>query len=242
MPVRVQSLTLPLARTEGGREANRQLTLWAAQVTSVLNSLGANPGLQDSGNPGSAVTTVDFSGAGAAITISALMHFVRGGDSLATITPPRGFTGPFFLVARNSFALTSGGNLMLPAGSVALQADQVVAMVYDGANWYAAIQPSSNLLNVRIVTNDQSPYAVAPDDYVLLALAGTGSDTVIELPAASGSGRPLEVKKLDANPYNIALAPAAADTVDDAAGTFDILVRYASYTLVDYAPGKWAIL
>jgi hypothetical protein len=242
MPVRVQSLALPLARSEGARETNRQLTLWAAQVTSVLNSLGANPGLRDSGNPGSAVTTLDFSGAGAAIDISAVMHFVRGGDSLATITPPRGFTGPFFLIALNSFVLQSGGNILLPGGSVSLQPNQMIAMVYDGGSWYVAIQPFSNLLKVRIVTHDQSPYTVAADDYFILALAGTDADTIIELPAATGLGRPLDVKKIDANPYNIAVSPAGADTVDDAAGAFNILVRYASYTLVDYAPGKWAIL
>jgi hypothetical protein len=114
MPQRVPSLQLPLPRSEAARETNRQLIVWAGRMVSVLNSLSADPGLKNSGNPGSAVTTLPFSGSGAAIDISGLMHFVEGGVSLATIKPPQGFSGMFFMIAASSFALVAGGNIVVP--------------------------------------------------------------------------------------------------------------------------------
>jgi hypothetical protein len=245
MPVRVPSLQLPLPRSEAARKTNRQLTVWASQMVSVVNSLGANPGLKASGNSGSGVTTLSFSGTDAAIDISATMHFVQGGVSLAAIKAPQGFTGVFFMIALNAFALAPGGNIVLPEAGVALAINEMLPMVFDGKNCFVAIEPPaapSNLLNVKIITYADSPYTVTPEDEVIIGSAGTGADTIVNLPSAGGSGRPLDVKKLDANPYSIALTPAGTDTIDDAAGSYDILARYASYTVVDYSPGKWAIL
>jgi hypothetical protein len=101
---------------------------------------------------------------------------------------------------------------------------------------------ASNLLNIKIITFADSPYSVTPIDEVILASAGTGADTIVVLPPATGSGRPLDVKKIDANPYSIAVTPANADTIDDGSGPLNILARYTSDTLVDYSAGKWAIL
>ena len=242
MPQRVPSLQLPLPRSGAARETNHQLILWATRMVSVVNSLSADPGLKNSGNAGSAVTTLSFSGSGAAINISGLMHFVEGGVSLATIKAPLGFSGMFFMIAASPFALVAGGNIEVPGGSAALRAGEMVPMVFDGKVWYASLPIASNLLNVKIITFADSPYAVAPADYFIVASAGTAADTIVVLPPASGSGRPLDVKKIDANPYSIAVTPANADTIDDGSGPLKILARYASYTLVDYSPGKWAIL
>ncbi|HEV3115293.1 MAG TPA: hypothetical protein VGY99_32830 [Candidatus Binataceae bacterium] len=242
MPQRVPSLQLPLPRSEAARETNRQLIVWAGRMVSVLNSLSADPGLKNSGNPGSAVTTLPFSGSGAAIDISGLMHFVEGGVSLATIKPPQGFSGMFFMIAASSFALVAGGNIVVPGGSVALRTGEMVPMVFDGKTWYASVPIASNLLNIKIITFADSPYSVTPIDEVILASAGTGADTIVVLPPATGSGRPLDVKKIDANPYSIAVTPANADTIDDGSGPLNILARYTSDTLVDYSAGKWAIL
>ena len=68
---------------------------------------------------------------------------------------------------------------------------------------------------------------ISPEDEVLVAFAGTAADTIVLLPPATGSGRPLDIKKVDANPYNIGVTPAGADTVDDGSGPFNILARYA---------------
>jgi hypothetical protein len=242
MPLRVPALQLPLARSGAALETNRQLLLWAAQVVSVVNSLSADPGLQDSGNPGSAVTTLSFGGTGATIAISALMHFVAGGQSLATIIAPRGFTGAFFMIALNPFALVSGGNIAAPGGSLTVKTEQMVPMVFDGKTWYPSLPMFSNRLNIKIITHDDSPYAVAPTDDIIIASAGTDADTLVNLPQATGSARVLDFKKIDANPYNIAVTPAGTDTIEDATGPFEMLVRYSSYTLVDYSSGKWAIL
>jgi hypothetical protein len=242
MPQRVPSLQLPLARSEAAREANRQLMSWAAKMVSVVNSLSADPGLKNSGNAGSAVTTLSFSGPAAAIDITGLMHFVEGGVSLATIKAPQGFSGMFFMIAASPFALVAGGNIVVPGGSAAVRTGEMVPMVFDGKTWYASVPVASNLLNVRIITFADSPYAVASGDYFVVASAATGADTIVVLPPATGSGRPLDVKKIDANPYSIAVTPVNADTIDDGSGPLNILARYASYTLVDYSPGKWATL
>jgi hypothetical protein len=242
MPQRVPSLQLPLPRSEPGRETNRQLMLWAAQIVSVVNSLGANPGLQDSGNPGSAVTTISFSGTGGSINIAGMIHFIKGGISLATIKPPQGFTGMFLMIAASAFALVAGGNIVVPGGSTGLNTGEMVPMVFDGKSWYASVPISSNLHNVKILPHADSPYTVGPQDEVIIASAGISADTIVVLPPATGSGRPLDFKKIDANPYNIGITPAGSDSVDDGAGAFNILPRYASYTLVDYSAGKWAIL
>jgi hypothetical protein len=242
MPLRVPSLQLPLANSEPVLQTNRQLALWATQVTSVVNSLSANPGLVASGNPGSAITTLSFTGAAGTIDISALMHFVLGGESLATVNPPQGFSGPFFMIAANQFSLVSGGNIATPGNNIELQTNEVVPMVFDGKDWFVGVALSSNLLNVKIITYADSPYAVGPEDEVIIASAGTAANTVVNLPAATGSGRPLDLKKADANPYNIAVIPAGADTIDDDANPLNSLVQYGSYTLVDYSMGKWAII
>lgn len=242
MPLRVPSLQLPLAQSEPALKTNRQLTIWATQVVSVINSLGANPGLMASGNLGSAVTTLSFSGAAGTIDMSALMHFVSGGESLATVKAPQGFTGPFFMIAANEFSLTSGGNIITPAGDIQLRQNEMVPMVFDGNNWYVSVPISSNLLNVKIITYADSPYTVSAEDEVVIASAGANADTVVNLPAATGSGRPLDVKKVDANPYSIAVTPAGTDTVDDASGPFEILAQYGAYTMLDYSVGKWAII
>jgi hypothetical protein len=242
MPQRVPSLQLPLAKTEPARETSRQLAIWAGKITSVINSLSADPGLQSSGNPGSGVTTITFSGAGASIDISSLMHFVEGGVSLATIRAPRGFTGSFFMIAITPFALVAGGNIEAPGGSVALSAGEMVPMVFDGKNWYPSVPVASNPFNIKIITYADSPYSVQPADNLIIASAGTDADTVVLLPATTGSARRLEIKKVDANPYGIAITPAGADTIDDGAGAFEILSRYAAFSVIDYVPGKWAII
>jgi hypothetical protein len=242
MPQRVPSLQLPLAHGEPAREINRQLSIWAAQLTSVVNSLSADPGLQNSGNPGSAVTTIAFSGADATIDISSLMHFVKGGVSLATIKPPLGFTGTFYLIAAAPFALVAAGNIVLPNGSVALRTGEMVPMTFDGKNWYASVPIGSGQFNIKIITYADSPYSVEPEDDLIIASAGTFADTVVLLPAATGSARLLEIKKVDANPYSIAVTPAGSDTIDDGVGAFDILARYAAFSIADYFAGKWAII
>lgn len=242
MPQRVPALQLPLPASEAARESNRQLNVWSAKVVSVINSLSADPGFKNSGTPGSAVTTLLFSGSSATINISGLMHFVEGGVSLANIKEPEGFSGMFFLIAASAFELVSGGNIVVPSGNVLLQTGEMVPMVFDGKNWYASIPVASNLLNVKIITFANSPYSVAEIDYFIVASSGTAADTIVVLPSAIGSGRPLDIKKIDANPYSIAITPANTDTIDDESGPFKLLARYASYTLVDYSPGKWAIL
>lgn len=242
MPQRVPLLQLPLARNEPARENNRQLSVWAAKVTSVVNSLSADPGLRSSGNPGSAATTISFAGPNAAIDISGIVHFVEGGESLATIMPPLGFTGNFYLVAASPFSLVGGGNIVVPNGAVALLTGEMVPMVFDGKDWYASVPISSRFLHIKIITYADSPYTVQPIDDVIIASAGSGADTVVILPAATGSGRPLEIKKVDVNPYSIAITPAGGDTIDDGAGSFEVLSRYASFTVVDYLLGKWAII
>jgi len=136
MPLKIPPLTLPVAADAYMARVLRQLAAWAAQVTNALNALGANPA-GASGNPGSGLTTLSFAADNAAIAISSLAHFVSGSGSLATIAPPAGFTGVFYLIPITQFTINGSGNIALQ-GSLVTTIGRLMVMVYDGKSWYAS--------------------------------------------------------------------------------------------------------
>jgi len=52
---------------------------------------------------------------------------VTGTAAIQTITPPPAFSGPIFLVARDGFSFTTGGNI---ANSISVPANSLVTLVY----------------------------------------------------------------------------------------------------------------
>lgn len=134
MASKIASLMLPVPADPNWQALFQRLAPWANAVTAALNGLSANSG-GASGNPGSALSTLSVSGAGATIAIAAQAHFVAGSGSLVTIIAPVGFTGALYLIPLSSFTLEGGGNLSLSA-PVATTPNQLIVLYYDGARWY----------------------------------------------------------------------------------------------------------
>lgn len=89
--------------------------------------------------------------------------------------------------------------------------------------------------NVTIVTPALLPYTVNATDGFLASVAGT-----ITLPLASGSGRVIIVKNVDASGGTVTVAPQAADTIDGGAAT-NITVQNDAIRLIDAAQTQWMI-
>lgn len=103
----------------------------------------------------------------------------------------------------------------------------------------------SNPLNVVTVTNAMSPYtaviATAGIQVLYLVAAGAASDTVFDLYAATGSLNTIVIKKTDANPFNVAITPNGADTIDGVNAVVNIAVQNDFLRLADTAAGAWSI-
>jgi hypothetical protein len=134
MASKIANLILPAAADESWLALFQRLAPWAGAVTAALNGLGANSA-GASGNPGSALSTLSVSGAGASVAIAAQAHFVTGSGSLVRIEAPVGFSGALYLIPLSSFSLEGGGNLAL-SSPVAVTPNQLIVLYYDGARWY----------------------------------------------------------------------------------------------------------
>lgn len=104
---------------------------------------------------------------------------------------------------------------------------------------YNAVVPSQ--FTVTNVSHNQSPYTVQATDSFIAASAGSAADTTINLPVATGSGRTLTVKKIDANAHNIVISGTI-----DGASSYSLTAQYQVVSLVDGANGdgtfQWFII
>jgi hypothetical protein len=105
-------------------------------------------------------------------------------------------------------------------------------------NVYNAVVPRQYVL----VTLDAtlSPYTVGATESYVAAFAGVAADTIVLLPAATGSGRELEISKRDGNAFNIAVTPFGTDTINDTTGAANITIQYDALRLRDIGVGQWA--
>jgi hypothetical protein len=90
---------------------------------------------------------------------------------------------------------------------------------------------------VTAVNASGSPYTVAASDSYI-ACNGSSGGVIINLPAATGSGREITAKKIDATINGCTLARAGSDTIDGSTSA----VAAAPNTvvkLIDRAPGTW---
>jgi hypothetical protein len=90
------------------------------------------------------------------------------------------------------------------------------------------------------VNNAASPYTVASTDTVITCDATAGA-VVINLPAASGSGRQITVKKIDSTSNSCTPTRNGTDTIDGAT-TVSVTFQYAVSSVVDTSSGKWSSL
>lgn len=106
------------------------------------------------------------------------------------------------------------------------------------AKVYNAVVPTQ--FNVVTVAATASPYTAAATDEFIAASASSAAATVIDLPAATGSGRTICVKKMDANAQNIAVTPNGSDKIDGAS-VYNLTAQYDVARLADIGAGVWAI-
>jgi hypothetical protein len=84
--------------------------------------------------------------------------------------------------------------------------------------------------NLVVSANDRYIYGSAPL-----------GDITVSLPAASGQGRILTFKKIDAAANGVIIMPNGTDTIDGLS-MYGLLVENVSVTIQDAAPGAWYVL
>lgn len=96
-------------------------------------------------------------------------------------------------------------------------------------------------VTVITVLNSQSPFTVSSGftNQFILAYSGVATTTVLNLPAAIGSGNTITVKKEDPNLTNVVITANGMDLIDGAP-TSSIGVQYATLSYIDIGLGLWA--
>ena len=87
------------------------------------------------------------------------------------------------------------------------------------------------------VNNAASPYTVVATDTYIACDASSGAVT-INLPAATGTGREISVKKTDSSSNACTPTRNGTDTIDGAT-SYSLTVQYASSKVVDQVSGAW---
>ena len=106
----------------------------------------------------------------------------------------------------------------------------------------ADVSPKFSGLSLKIVSIDDtdSPYSILASDYTIRADATSGVVTA-NLPAATGSGRIIRIKKIDNSANAVTLAAAGGETVDGAASA-SLTDQYSTLSVQDAAAGVWDIV
>jgi hypothetical protein len=92
--------------------------------------------------------------------------------------------------------------------------------------------------SVKALTSSDSPYTVAAADSILKCDA-TAATVTINLPAATGSGREIDIKKVDSSANACAPTPSGTDTIDGVNAAISMIVQNVNQVLIDAASGAW---
>jgi len=99
------------------------------------------------------------------------------------------------------------------------------------------MRPGQVYSNLVSITNAGSPYTVASTVAYILCNATAGA-VVINLPAATGTGREISIKKTDSSSNACTPTRSGSDTIDGAT-SYSITTQYASSKVVDAASASW---
>jgi hypothetical protein len=91
--------------------------------------------------------------------------------------------------------------------------------------------------NVTSINNAVSPYAVTATDSFIYCDATAGA-VVINLPAATGTGRDISFKKIDSTANACTPTRAGSDTIDGAT-SYSLTAQYAASKITDAASAVW---
>jgi hypothetical protein len=97
----------------------------------------------------------------------------------------------------------------------------------------------NGVVNVTSVTDAQSPYAVATDDYYIGA-TGQGAGITINLPVGT-AGRVLVIKSEAGQPSDVTVIPNGAQTIENAASYTILAATDGSITLV-FRNTNWNVI
>lgn len=171
-----------------------------------------------------------YSGTGATftLTLGSPLGVASGGSGAATLTG--------LLKGNGTGAFTA---LTTSAGISGVLSDETGsgAAVFGTSPTLSSPLLNAYRLNARAITFADTPYTVAATDAVITCDASGGA-VVINLPAATGTGRELDVKKIDSSSNACTITRAGSDTIDGAT-TIAGVTQWANHWLVDSASGKW---
>jgi hypothetical protein len=116
---------------------------------------------------------------------------------------------------------------------------QLILLLFVVVSGYGQQSFSSRLVhdNLTSVNNAASPYTVLATDSVIVCDATSGA-VVINLPAATGTGREITVKKTDSTSNACTPTRAGSDLIDGAT-TYSLTVQYAASKVIDQASAVW---
>ena len=88
-----------------------------------------------------------------------------------------------------------------------------------------------------------TPYAVLPSDMNIYVDA-TGATSIVTLPAATGSGRLINIKKIDSTANQVVVTANVTGTPDTIDGdpTYPLVYQWGAITVQDAAVNKWYVL
>jgi hypothetical protein len=135
-----------------------------------------------------------------------------------------------------SAASLSSGQLMAGAGGQASQVSNLSGDVTTSGS-LATLVKQAHWTDTAI-TNASSPYTVLAADTIITCDATAGA-VVINLPAATATGRQITFKKIDSTANACTPTRAGSDLIDGAT-SFGMTVQYAAATVIDTASAVWS--
>lgn len=105
---------------------------------------------------------------------------------------------------------------------------------------YVASRPVAFTGVAAAVASKTAAYTATANDFTILCDATSAAFTVT-LPAATGSGRIYNIKKIDASANDVTIDGNAAETIDGAA-TKALSAQWSSAQIQDTATGTWSVL
>lgn len=177
------------------------------------------------------------------IAITNAFHHVTGSGVITTVNPPKDFAGgPIFLGNEGSWSLGVGGNIEVAVTPLLHGLVELYWHPLPLAHWHPIALVSSTASNslIPVIINiTDSPFSASFGTFIIVDC--TGGPVTINLPAMSGSGNFLVIKKIDGTPNAAIVTPHATDLLDTVNAPLNNITQLRADNYYDYATGKCAV-